>query len=61
MVKVPPEREIAFSDSEVEVEGVGGNGQQVGVLRDASPAWRDMWRSGSEGRECRVRNVVRKR
>lgn len=50
MVKVPPEREIAFSEIS-EVEGVGGNGQQVGVLRDASPAWRDMWRRGSEGRE----------
>lgn len=38
-----------------------GTGQQTGVLSEARPAWRDMWRRGIGGREWRVRKVLRKR
>ena len=38
-----------------------GRGQQMGVLREAIPAWRERWRRGRGGREWRERKVVRKR
>jgi len=50
---------LPFDLGEVE-RAEEGNGQQMGVLREAIPAWRDMWRSGTEGSECKERKVERK-
>ena len=40
--------------------GEGARGMQAPVLRAARPAWSDMCRSGSAGREWSERNVERK-
>lgn len=55
---------LEFVDEELEEVGCKsspeillGRGQQIAVLSDARPAWRDKWRSGVEESEWRERKV----